>query len=250
MVSQYLQVLARHSINVFSGASFALGLFAAIVFRLGDVANAIIITAAAFTSILIAGYFAWKEAVEKLPKGADLSIVCDSVVFTSTGTSGGVPHSPMRFGITLDAINRGEEPAILRMPEVTKFEMNNEFLGNAPQKTEFASRNQPYGSRQIHASCTIEPGQRLTDLEYSIFVELKSLEPEEFARRLPELQDYEIELSYTFEDMERTPHTRTIPICGSFEDYVEERIREWSENPKQHNLVVAALKAKGLIRSN
>jgi len=246
MIIRYVQVLIRHAVNLFSLASLVIGLLAAVFFQFGGVINVIIITVAACISILFAGYFAWKEEIEQHPKGADLSIASDLHVFTATSTSRGVPHSPMRFSILLDAINRGEEPVTLRSFTVTRFEMNNQVLDSIPQKTELSLRNAPHGYRQIVFPFTVDKKNRL-NLEYSIFVKLNVTVPLEFARRVVELKNYEIELSYTFDDMKRVSQTRTIAIHGSFDDYVQECIKDWADVPNQHELAIAAQKAKGII---
>lgn len=245
-IIQYIKQTAKHAVNLFSIFSLFLALVIPFL-PLSDALKLIGTSLLAVIAVLGAGYFAWREAIDQLPKAADLSIKCDNFIFGPTSSSRGVPHSPMRFSIILDAINQGEESAILRSLEVTKFIMKNEVLGSTPLKPELNLRNFPHANRQIHFPYTIEGRQRLPNLEYQVFVELKVQEPLEFAKRLNELDMYEIELSYTFDDMERLSHTRTILINGSFEDYKKGCIKEWSRTQNQHELALAALETMGVI---
>ena len=142
MLLQYIKVVIRHAVNFFSLASLILGLIAVIFFRFGDVANASIVTGVALLSILVASYYAWKEAVEALPMKVAFSIELDSINFTSntiidaglwsTTTSDALLKTSLAFFITLDVINRGDEPVMLRALNVTKFETGTEFLDIIP----------------------------------------------------------------------------------------------------------------------
>ncbi len=246
-VLQYTKLVVKHAANTYSVLSFLAALV--ILFLPLSDALKLIGTFLAVSAVLGAGYFVWKEAIDQRPKAADLSIRCDRCVFGATSTSRGVPHSPMRFSLILDAINRGEESAILRSLEVTRFVMKNEVLANTPAKTELCLRNFPHANQQLHFPFPVQGRQRMPNLEYQIFVQLKVLEPLEFARNLDKLDSYEIELSYTFEDMESLIHTRIIAVSGSFEDYKEGCIQTWSSTPNQYELAIAALAAKGVIGS-
>lgn len=248
MITKYLRELAKHTINVFSGVSLILAFVAIILLPLSDVANAVIITSAAFLSILVAGFYVWKEAIDKCPTTADLSIEYKSCTFGSGGSRGGIPISPMRFFIKLDAINHGQEPAILTGIKVTKFNMNNKLLANQPSSIEMLLSNMPHGSSQIIYPFTVDGSKRIPNIECRINVNLvQPLEPVEFARNLGEFQNYEIELEYSFEDMSRTINSRRILIQESFEKYRQERIKEWSSNEQQYKLALEALKALGII---
>ena len=246
LVFQYIKQTTKHAVNLFSIFSFVLALVIPFL-PLSDTVKLIGTSLLAVIAVLGAGYFVWKEAIDQVPKAANLSINYDRSVFGSTSSSRGVPHSPMRFSIILDAINQGEESAILRSLEVTKFIMNNDVLGTTPLKTKLTLRNLPHASQQIHFPYRIEGRQHLPNLEYEVFVELKVRDPLEFARHLNELDSYEIELSYTFYDRERINHTRTILIHGSFEEYKKERIQEWSRTQNQYELALAALGTMGVI---
>jgi hypothetical protein len=201
MIAKYVQELAKHTVNVHSGVSLILGLAAILLLRLGNVANAVIITSAAFLSILVAGFYAWKEVVDKHPKTADLSIEYKSCTFGEGSSRGGIPLSPMHFLIKLDAINYGQEPAVLTDIKVVRFSPNNKLLANSPSKKEASIRDTSHSNSQINYPYAIGGGQRLPNIEYRISVNLvREMEPVEFARSLGEFQNYEIQLEYSFED--------------------------------------------------
>ena len=248
MSIKYLQELAKHTGNVYSVVSLVLAFVAILLLRLSATVNAAIVTSAAFLSILIAGFYVWKEAIDKYPKTADLSIEYKSCAFKESSSRGGIPYSPMRFAVKLDAINHGQEPAVLTGIKVVKFNMNNKLLADHPSTTEATLLNAPHGSNQINYPFTIEGGQRLPNIEYRISVNLvREMEPLEFAKSLGEFQKYEIELEYSFEDMARTTNLRRILIQGSFEKYRQQRIMEWSNNEHFYGLALAALRALSII---
>ena len=74
-----------------------------------------------------------------------------------------------------------------------------------------------------------------------------TLKPVEFAKNLSEFRDYEIGLEYSYEDMARVTHTRTIYIQESFEEYRQQRIKEWTDNKQFHELAVEAMKSLEII---
>lgn len=250
MLRNYLRLLVRHAINIFSGASLLIAFLAIFLLPLGNVGNAIVLVVAASLSVLAAGYYVWKEVVKQFPEEADLLIDCSSVLFSTSSMSGGIPNSPMKFVIDLDAINRGEEQAILKSLEVTKLIMNNTFFKDKPQKTELVETNTPHGSNHIHFPFTIDGKKRIPNLRYTIFVELLVVDRNEFAERLGEMNSYEIELSYTFEGMDRSSYTRKIPVKGTFDEFKQSRINEWSDNENCYRLAIVALKAMGKTNVN
>ena len=250
LLSRYLRELVKHSVNIFSLVSLILALSAFFLLWLSDgndIVNAIIFTSAAILSILAAGFYAWKEIVESYPTSANLSVEYKSCTFHSTGTRDGVPISPMQFRVNLDAINRGQESVVLTDIKIVKFNLNNKLFENAPSKTELLLLNPPHGNNQISCPYIINGRQHIPNLEYRISVKMQALKPIEFARNLGEFQDYEIELEYSFENMDRVINSRTISVLGSFKEYRERCIKEWSNNKQQHELAVEALRALEVI---
>jgi hypothetical protein len=248
MTIKYLQELGKHTVNVYSVVSLILAFVAILLLRLSTAVNAAIVTSAAFLSILIAGFYVWKEAIHEYPKTADLSIKYKSCIFGASSSRGGIPLSPMRFRIKLDAINHGQEPAVLTEIKVVKFNMNNKLLADHPSTTEAILLNDPHGSNQINYPLMIDGLERLPNIEYRISVNLvREMEPLEFARSLGEFQNYEIELEYSFEDMARTINSRRILIQDSFEKYRQQRVKEWSNSEHLYGLALAALRALGTI---
>ena len=122
------------------------------------------------------------------------------------------------------------------------------MLSDSPSKTEALIPDTPYGSSQINYPYAVGGGQRLSNIEYRISVNLvREMEPVEFAKSLGEFQNYEIELEYSFEDMARTVNSRRILIQESFEKYRQQRIKEWSKNEHTYGLALEALRASGVI---
>jgi hypothetical protein len=117
--------------------------------------------------------------------------------------------------------------------------MNTDLLGDQPVGCRLYETNHPHGSRDIYLPYSAPGGHRDPNLEYEIEVELRVREPLKFARRLNELQDYEIELQCCYEDMSRADHSSSLPIQGSFSDLRENIIQGWKQN-KQHDLVLEA----------
>lgn len=238
-LSQYLRKLIGHATNAFSVLTLLLAVIT--LFLPADmVTKAIPISVLVALSLMSAGFYTWKEAIEKIPLGARLSIVHKSIGFGANSLTGGIPHSPMHFHIDLDLINHGQEMATLNELKVATFEMNTELLASSPKSYRLYEVNSPHASRDISFPYCIEGGQRKPNIRYEIEVDLREREPHQFAHQLGKLQDYRIDLQYTYEDMERTTHVELISIQGSFSKYRENTIQEWKQG-KQFDLVTEAL---------
>jgi len=257
MIIRYVQVLKGHAVNLFSLASLVIGLLAAFFFQFGGVINAIIITGAAFTSILVAGYFAWKEVIDQLPKSGNLSIAFESMSLTTTtiddsmfdyADSRGLLSMSLTFEIGLDAINRGDESIVLRALKVTKFETNTDFWGMIPDgDSVYLPDSEETNRFSLPFTVREKSRLRLVCAVPAIFAVRERLE---FARRLVEMKDVNIEISYTFDDMERVSHSQTITLHRSLTSYVEEKIQAWTDSKEDHDLAIAALKEKVAINSS
>ncbi len=251
-VVQYIQKLIKHASNIFSVISLLVALVAVLVAFLSKTPIAELIKilmppdffagfslVGACFSIIGAGYSAWKEAVEQLPKAADLMIKSRSVSFGSKRSRSGIPISPLRFLIKLDLINRGQETALLTELNVIDFKMNTELLGNKPHTDKLYQTDLPHGRKPIQLPYPISGQKWEHEIEYEIEVELHEQEPSEFAKRLNELQNYEIDIRYIYEDMGGSSHSASIPIRESFEKFRKQMKQNWKQN-KQYELFAEA----------
>lgn len=238
-LSQYIRKLIGHATNTFSVLTFILAIIT-LFLPAGIVTKPLTISILVALSFLGAGFYTWKEAVEKLPQNAKLSIVYKSKGFRAHAFSGGIPHSPMRFQIDLDLINRGQEMATLNELKVVTFEMNTTLFAESPMRCRLYETNLPHASRYISFPYCVQGGKRKPNIRCEIEVELREKDPHQFARQTGKLQDYRITLQYTYEDMERIKHVEVIPIQGSFVEFREYMIQLWKQN-KQFDLVTEAL---------
>ncbi len=196
-----------------------------------------------FISLYLGSFGVYKQVVAQLPKPAELTIVCTSVIFTTRSSSGGIPNSPLRFRINLDLINRGEEPATLKELKVTKFNMKTVLLGSKPlDGAKLFRANMPHGRGEIHLPYIVPSLHREPSLELEIEVELLDREPLSFAKQLGNLKDFEIELDYAYEDMRRVLHSDKVLIADSFSGFKDRMIQEW----KQMNRDDLVVEANGL----
>lgn len=250
MAKKFIYSLWRHVINVFSGLSVLLAIFAVIAYYQDF--DLVWTTVATILAIALAfggsAFYAWKEEVQRIPQEADISIIVDHCYFSSTGSRGGIPTSPMKFVIGLDILNRGEEEGVLQYFDVSRFNLKNDILGKEPKSKELRiTESLQSASKQVSLPLVIEKRKRYTRLTYTIEVEKKELNPQTFAARLKEFDSYEIELIYKFENLEREKTTKTISIDGDFHQFKSNLLTEWKSHPNTHDLVIVALESLDIL---
>jgi len=242
-----MREFGEYSKHVFSQWRCGYGLMTfglAVVAISSSAGKELVLPAWAWVSILILSLYmgtfsVYKRVVEQLPRAADLTIESKSAVFSVRTWSGGVPNSPVQFWITLDLINRGQEPATLNKLNVTEFNMNTSLLGDRPLRIRLNKPNEPHAGTDICLPYVVPSGHREPNIKFEIQVEFDVQGPMELAERLNELQSFKIELQYGYEDMRRSSHDGSIDISGSFADFKNEVIESWKQNGKS-DLVLAA----------
>lgn len=230
MILKYIKSLIRHTVNVFSLLSVMLALAALILIPLNEVMNAIVITTAAFISILFAGYFAWKEINDKLPQKGDVTLKCTSSMLTTRGITNGIPLSPVYFKIELDLINHSDEMVTLFKVSITEFQHNARLLGSQPKDYKLTKFNPNYGSIPIGFPLEVPGRSRDASLQLEIEVSFNERVPLQFAKRLGELNTYFVKLEYIYQDLDRNAYTRDIEIHGTFEEFKKGTIQGWKQN--------------------
>ena len=138
-VKRYLRELLVEGTNAYSAITFlmALGSLALpldLAQKIGSCGVLVLI------SVLIAGFSAWKTAVEQIPGRARLTVDKKAVAVESRSLKAGrIPLSPLEFRIHLDAINHGEQAATLNSVDVVAFEMGTSFLAAEPSSSDLYS---------------------------------------------------------------------------------------------------------------
>lgn len=231
---EYIKKLISHATNAFSIISLLLAL-ATLFFPL-DSFNKISLTGLfAILSFLPAGFYVWKETMEKLPKVADLVIECKSVIFGGGGWSGVLPLLPLKFRITLEFRNRGEEKAKLIRLQVTKCHLGTDLLECNKNIIKLHETSPNIPRSQISLPYDI-PKRDWRSVVCELPVELRQKDPPKFAELIKGLQVFEIELKYEYEDMNGDSHSGSLIIRESFEGFRQTVLQQWMQS-QQHELV-------------
>jgi hypothetical protein len=137
-----------------------------------------------------------------------------------------MPLEPV-FLVTLDLINHGGQPATLSKLEVTNLNVKTALLD---VRTPNFKLHKPFVSLPIHLPWVIGPGQREADIKLDIDIKFGERDVAKFAERLEELQgDYEIEIHYAYEDMDRSIYSHSITVVGSYDDFRKRILEKWRE---------------------
>jgi hypothetical protein len=186
----------------------------------------------------IAGFAVYQEVVKKLPKIAELSIT-HRLAKVGASAYSEMPLPPILFTVTLDLINRGQETATLVSLDMARFTVNTDLIDAKPVRKRIHKRDPSQMGGALQLPYNIGPSHRETNIVYEIEVRMPSLDPLSFARRLGELQDYEIDLQYEYEGLDRTANRGVIEIRESFDDFKKHVIENW-RRCKRYDLIVEA----------
>jgi hypothetical protein len=230
----YIKKLIGHATNVFSIISLLLAL-TTLFFPLDSITKISLTGLFAILSFLPAGFYVWKETMEKLPKVADLVIECKSVIFGGGGWSGALPLLPLKFRITLEFRNRGEEKAKLTRFQVTKCYLGTDLLEYNKNVIKLHETSPNIPRSQISLPYDI-PKRDWRSLVCELPVELQQKDPPKFAELVKGLQVFEIEFKYEYEDMNGDSHSGSLIIRESFEDFRQTVLQQWIQS-QQHELV-------------
>ena len=129
---------------------------------------------------------------------------------------------------------------VLTELKVIRFNMNAELLGDRPLSCKLYKLNTPHGRSDIRLPYPVPAKHHDPQIGYDIEVELREQDPLKFAKRLKELENYEIELQYSYEDMKRFIHSGSIQIRGTFTEFKETRLNEWKQDKQYEELYEAA----------
>lgn len=241
----YIKSLFRHWVAWFS----VLTLLATLLFGVVRVATGRDVTEATILGLVIAlvgyffaGYSAWKDVRQQLPKPADFELKYDGTRFGSTASRNDFPISPMHFKIALEAINRGPNDIYLDDVKVSKLRTSTALLADEPRKAEFAKKRGVHGKKHITLPLIIEGRSREPNLELKLVIPLTNSDLMEFAEKLCEFQDYQIELTYIYRDMTSNTYQKTLPIAESFEDFRDGIIQSLRDDKKKSEYLEAARK--------
>ena len=146
-----------------------------------------------------------------------------------------MPLTPV-FLMTLDLINDGGQSATITELKVTKLETGTTLLKPKSLNGKLHKHGDP---NSISLPWIIDPGYRDANLKFDIDVQFCVQRAEELAERLKELQNYEIELCYTYEDMDRSPHPHSITIAETYEGFKKNILGRWRKN--RHDLFAKAV---------
>jgi len=249
LVGHYAKEFFRHWRNVYSVPSALIGLLTAgFTLFLPDyrVVSAILTVIFALISVIAAGYFAWKDAVLALPKPSEPTLALRALrTQFDLNMQAKSPMSHGYFGLHFEAINSGSERVLLRSIDVENFVMGTSLLGDKPKDTRLLQRIPGDSVKEIEFPLEIEPKDRELNLIFEIAVEFRHTSELEFARRLCELQNYSIDLTYSFEDIVGPLTTKKLPLRDSFEQFRNDRFNEWqnlSGTPAFATYVAEAIK--------
>jgi len=186
-------------------------------------------------SLLPAGFYVWKDTMEKLPKVADLVVECQSITFGVGHWSGALPQSPLKFWIKLEFKNRGEEKAKLTRFRLTKCHLGTNLLEYNVNVINLYAASSNIPKSYISLPYDI-PERDWRFIYFELPVELRQDDPKKFAELVKDLRDFEIELRYEYEDMNGDNYSRSLNIKKSFEDFRQTVFQYWKQN-NQHELV-------------
>jgi hypothetical protein len=235
MVREYLTELFKHWQNAASYVALVFALFAGIIVAIVGqdlLSGSLVGLLIAEISLVIAGYGAWKELKDKLPRTqpGDVRLVILGVEFDATW-SDLFPTSPARFGMRFELHNRTHETVHLRSLELATFETGSSLL--SPKTVTHLFKRSGGGNYPITLPLRISDRNWETDLIYEILVDWKYDSKMEFARRICELRDYKFTLAYDVVDADSKTYHKTEPHLGSFDGYRKQLIKHWQGEARQ-----------------
>ncbi len=171
---------------------------------------------------------------------ADIKINCVAKKFGPVGGWGIMPRSTLQFDINLDLRNLGQGQAYLTELEIINFQMGTTLLGSREKETVLRDTDKSRGYDIVQLPCSILGEYWSKSLLFEVQVDLCEQNPQEFAKRLHELQNFEIELQYTYENLNNSRYTHKILIKDSFGGFKEQVIQNWLS--RDQNALVALTK--------
>lgn len=185
-------------------------------------------------SLYLGTFLVYKEAIEQLPKSAELTMDCSQAsVLTSWGKA--LPSKLLRIQINLDLRNSGKEKAKLSRLEVVKCDLGTNLLKARTDEVKLWETLPGVGRRTVEVPYDI-PARDWAPVTFELPIELIERDPEAFARMLKELEGFEIELQYEYEDMDGRRFLNSATIRESFEAFRQQAVSNWVAK-QEHRLV-------------
>lgn len=235
-IKYYLRELLAHGASVFSAIVFVAALLRLLL--PGELTEKLASSGLlVLTSVLIASFNTWKAAVMRLPREAALDIAVRGVEVGTRSAKNSIPNSPLEIRISMDAVNQGQEAAMLTAIEVAGIELGTPLLSASP-----IGHSLTINARHLELPFQLEGGKREPGLRSVIQVELLEREPEQFATLLGELKDFQIDLLYKYENMRRDQQESMLRVQSSFAEFKKRQVERWKRD-KRFDLVVKATEA-------
>ncbi len=211
-----------------------------VVTTLGFMGTKVVLPTWAWVLLLVLSlYFGtllvYREIVEQLPKVADLVIGCKNARIGTKGWGRAMPSQPLLMRVDLELRNRGEEKAKLSEVRVMKCDFGTDSLKARVDEIQFYEKTPDVGRRRAQIPLEI-PGRDWASMTCELPMDLLESSSDEFARLLKDLQSFEAELHYEYEDMDGFTHSGSVLITGSFEAFRNQAIDNW-RTKQEHRLV-------------
>jgi hypothetical protein len=223
---EYIKKLLKASVNVFSGVSFII-LIIAYLFPIDLSAKTQITGLAAVLCIICAGYKVWKEAAEKIPSGTTFKIIKKTPLFHPHAFLGdGRLDSRASFIIDFDFINSLAQIIVLQCPKISLLKIDGDLISNNPISIYFKLLPNTIGL--IDFPYNIGKESR-SSIRCEINVPFIVTDRLEFAEKLRNIKEYEIEFQFLYEDMTASTKTENIKVNGNFDDFKHEVLNFWKK---------------------
>lgn len=236
-IYEYIRALLNHSANFFSVFSIIFVLIAWFV-PMNLLAKTQISMIFAILCIVYAGYKTWKDEVEKQSQKREFIIVTKSNHFGTRAYFGDGRIDPnLKLSILFDFINNTDELITINRPELTKLQMNSDLYKEKLKSIKFSLLNNSF--EQIVFPYQIEKKNRIS-MRCEIGVTLIDICLDDFAFKLKDLENYNLEIEFTYEDMTALTVIKKVKIDGSYEEFKNEIIEYWKEKNKYELITKAA----------
>lgn len=240
-----LRALARYTLSVFKSWRSILSLifFAAALVQTFTRVSLLLPTWVWIMLVVIGIYLSAFQVYSQLeasyPKGAALKLECSRVSFGGGGWANRMPLLPLNFNLILTLRNTGEEQAQLKDIAVSAFRSGTTLISASPRPPLLKDAPPLSSYIPITLPFVVEADYLNPHLRCEIRVDLAEEDPPAFAKRLNELDQFHLQVTYTYEGLRGPVRTGTCDIDGSFADFKAEVIQRWKET-KDHDLVYAA----------
>ena len=168
-----------------------------------------------------------KSGIQNSVKG-ELKIITKSKSFRPHAFLGdGRVDNKLHFTFDFDLINNRDELAMINRPEIIKIEMKNELFNKTPKGVHFKQFTDAF--RPIAFPYSLRAASRLF-MRCEVDILLNDNTPIPFAEKLNELTSYEVEIKFSYEDMQASTTIENREIIGTYADFKQEILDFWKGN--------------------